>query len=231
MLILWNPNYRGYYSIYVTKYVTMIETIYFRLKYRALERINFITSLTSREMLNPIRETHYDHLKINIMTIRFELGRRVRFRYSRNGGKNITNRLARRWKNDDVNTVDGVKADDYRDDLPQCGYYRTAGEIFLSTRSREEVYPSLRARLTPHRYIQSLRPHCGPACDRLEWDREREKAGQRMKKGQKPFNVLLQFSHSGESSERTDDFYGASVRVTCVTGRAVTKTRWCVYRA
>lgn len=62
--------------------------------------------------------------------------------------KNITNRRFDDGKTTPLTlstTVKAVKADDYRDDLPQCGYYRTAGEIFLSAHSREEVYPSLRA--------------------------------------------------------------------------------------
>lgn len=51
-----------------------------------------------------------------------------------------------------------VKADGYRDDLPQCGYYcRTAGKIFLSYAFEEnEIYipslplPSFLAKLATH---------------------------------------------------------------------------------
>lgn len=57
--------------------------------------------------------------------------------------------------------------DDHHGDLPQCGYYRTAGKIFAcqAFKWRGTALPSQSARLTPYRYIESLRPHCGPACE------------------------------------------------------------------
>lgn len=44
-----------------------------------------------------------------------------------------------------------VELDDYHNDLPQCGYYRIAGKIFLSACSRKEVqHFSLRTARATH---------------------------------------------------------------------------------
>lgn len=115
--------------------------------------------------------------------------------------------------------------DNYHGDLPQCGYYRAAGKIFACRvfKWRNISLPSQSARLTPYRYIESLRPHCGPACEGGTICDEQKKK----KINKTGRNLVMCIVATRNVSKRfRNHFYDV-----CKNSRAVTKTRWYVYRA
>ncbi|KAH0951802.1 hypothetical protein HN011_008409 [Eciton burchellii] len=89
----------------------------------------------------------------------------VASRHSADGSQKYGELTNRRF---DERRSNAAPVDDYRDDLPQCGYYRTAGKnLSFGAFEERKVYTARfakRATRLSHRYTQSLRPHCGPAC-------------------------------------------------------------------